>query len=181
MSILDTARAFAKEAHGTQERKFTGEPYVKHLEETAQLLWGATDGEATNMEYVAAVLHDVVEDTPVELAEVGRNFGSVVMDLVEELTIDPVEKEKLGKRIYLSQKINSMTTEAFTIKLCDRLSNVVGLEDRRIPVKFVKYYLKETKYLLKSLDRGELTEPQSYLLERINSMLIYLEMDRKIK
>lgn len=174
---LRKAHMFAIAAHGKQERKFTGEPYTDHLEQTAQLLWDATNGKASNDEYVAALLHDVVEDTDITKEEVGRNFGGDVMGLVVELTINNEEKEAEGKKVYLTRKLNAMTESALTIKFCDRLSNVLGLQDARIPIKFVRWYVKETNYILEHLER-ELTGTQKYLAKRIEKMLLYLKLNR---
>ena len=179
MNRIEIAHAFARAVHGDQERKFTGVPYLTHLEETAQLLWEATDGQASNDEYVAALLHDTIEDTDVTREEISREFGEKPAKLVEEVSIDEREKEKLGKKDYLVKAINVMTEEAFTIKLCDRLSNVVGLEDKRIPNKFVKWYIKETDYILSNIDRP-VTKVQEVLIKKINSMLLYLKLNRSL-
>jgi len=74
--MIYDAWAFASEHHTGQERKFTEEPYVTHLEGTARLLWEANSENAASEDYTAALLHDVVEDTPVTLEEVGRHFGA---------------------------------------------------------------------------------------------------------
>jgi len=177
MSYLKKAHEFAINAHGAQKRKFIDVDYIIHLEETAQLLWETTNGEASYEEYVAALLHDTVEDTEVTLRDIGRNFGKVVMDLVSELTIDEDEKNMEGKKSYLVRVINNMTEKAFTIKLCDRFNNVAGLTDKRIPKDFVKWYVKETQYILEHLDR-EITEAQAYMLNRIEKMLILLRLER---
>lgn len=179
MEIIKVAHSFAAAAHGNQERKFTGRPYLEHLEETAQILWQVTDGEAETDDYIAAILHDVVEDTEIRLEEVGRNFGKVVMDLVDELTIDLKQKEKEGKKNYLARRLNEMSDRALAIKLSDRLSNVIGLENEKIPTSFVKWYVRETFHILEHLDR-DLNEVHKELIDRLNKMLLYLKIDRKI-
>ena len=176
---IKRAHEFAKAAHGDQKRKFTREPYMVHLEETAQLLHEVTDGKADIDMYVAAVLHDVVEDTDTTLQEVGQEFGGEVMSLVEELTIDEKEKEKEGKKPYLSRKINAMSDKAFMIKLCDRFSNVSGLDRREIPRDFVKWYVKETEYIIKHLDRV-IDQHAEFVLNKIAQMMAYLRLNRNI-
>jgi len=178
-SHIKKAHKFAAEAHYGQERKFTGVPYLTHLEETAQLLWEVTEGQADHDDYIVAILHDVVEDTDVEPIEIGREFGGAIMDLVVELTNDPVEKGKKGKKSYLVEKMNNMSSRALTIKLCDRLSNVSGLENDLVKTDFVKWYIKETFYILDNLDR-ELNEDQEYLIDRIKKMLLYIRISRKL-
>ena len=79
---IDTvARAyeFGADAHDGQTRK-TGEPYITHPVAVAQELGRMyLDVEAT----VAALLHDVVEDTDVTLDDLKENFGDEVAALVD--------------------------------------------------------------------------------------------------
>ena len=177
MSRINKAHEFAEVAHKGQERKYTGIPYISHLEETAQLLHDITDGKASTEMYQAAILHDVVEDTEVDLKEVGQEFGKEVMDLVEELTNDSDKKKEMTKKPYMANKINNMSKPAFLIKLCDRFSNVSGLEDRRVSNKFVKWYVKETQYILDRLDR-DLDDIEKFMVNKISQMIIYLRIDR---
>lgn len=171
---LQKAFDFAKERHKDQKRKFTSKPYLEHLENTANLLWEINESAGTDV-FIAALLHDVVEDTETELKEVGQLFGDVVMRLVEELTSDKEKQNTIGKSIYLTEKINEMSETAFTIKLCDRLSNVVSLNNKDIPSEFKTRYIKETDYIINHINR-ELNEIQKDLLKRIKSMLLYLEL-----
>jgi (p)ppGpp synthase/HD superfamily hydrolase len=177
MNSLKAAHKFAEDAHKGQTRKFTGRPYIEHLKETAQNLWEATDGTAENEDYIAALLHDVVEDTGVPAEEIGRNFGGTVKFLVEELTTNEEERKKLGKEIYLAKKMDEVSDRALTIKLSDRLSNVSGLIDKEIPIDFVKRYFNETKYIIDNLDR-ELDAPQKYLVDKIKNMLNIVTINR---
>jgi guanosine-3',5'-bis(diphosphate) 3'-pyrophosphohydrolase len=162
-----------KGKHKNQKRKFTNESYLGHLENTANILW-ETDELAETDDFVAALLHDVVEDTETSFKEVGQEFGGVVMNLVEELTSDKEKQNVIGKKIYLTEKINRLSERAFTIKLCDRLDNVIGLDYETIPLDFKNRYIKETRYIIKHLDR-ETNEVQQTLLKRLKAMLLYLE------
>jgi len=168
------AHNFAKEKHKNQKRKFTGKDYLTHLENTANLVWSVYEDAETDM-FVAALLHDVVEDTSTTLKEIGQNFGQKVMNLVEELTTDENEKNTLGKAVYLTKKINDMSESAFTIKLCDRLDNVMDLNDINVPLEFVTRYTEETKYIISHINR-EINDIQQELIKRIKSMLLYLEL-----
>lgn len=176
---IKDAREFAINAHGNQERKYTGVAYTTHLEETAQLLWEYTDGKADTDMYVAALLHDVVEDTDKTLLDVGKHFGHDVMGLVGELTIDESEKEKEGKKKYLTRKINTMSDRAFLIKLCDRLNNVTGLSDKTIPNKFVAWYIRETQYILDNIER-KTNDVGLLLLDRIQHTLLAVKLERDL-
>lgn len=174
---LKKAYEFVKKKHKGQKRKFTKVDYLTHLEDTANLLW-EVDSSVEVDDFIAALMHDVVEDTDTTSKEVGQEFGKVVMDLVIELTSNKEEQNAKGKAIYLTEKINKMSERAFTIKLCDRLSNVVGLNNPLIPIDFVEKYTKETQYIISNIDR-KINEPQKGLLNRINSMLLYLSFTNK--
>src|SRR5438552_19114851 len=91
------AATYAAEKHAEQKRKgLPGVPYINHLLEVAYLIAANNDSTDTNL-IIAALLHDIVEDTPVTLAEVEQRFGSDVARLVAEVTDDkslPKEKRK---------------------------------------------------------------------------------------
>lgn len=79
MLLIHRAIYFAVQAHDGQKRKGTDIPYIAHPFEVAQLLMeaGAED------EVVAAgLLHDTVEDTAVTAADVQKQFGVRVAELV---------------------------------------------------------------------------------------------------
>jgi GTP pyrophosphokinase len=179
MNRLTAAHDFVTEQHRDEKRKFTNTPYMIHLEETAQLLWEATNGEASDDEYIAALCHDVVENTSTTLEEIGKNFGGTVMKLVAEVTNDNAQISIHGKAVYLSKKINTMSNKAFLIKLCDRLSNVVGLQENIIPNQFVDHYIKETQYIIEHLDR-KMDAAQEHLVNRISKMVILLKLERNL-
>src|SRR5262245_16630664 len=81
---LTEAVTFATHWHGDQRRP-AGEPYVEHLKEaTAFLAYGA--GVTTPSLLTAAVLHDVVEDTPCPLSTIESEFGVTVATLVKWVT-----------------------------------------------------------------------------------------------
>lgn len=69
---LTKALLFAAEAHRNQRRKGAAqEPYLNHLVEVLDLLVQATDGTDTDM-LIAAILHDVVEDTSASYEDVAK-------------------------------------------------------------------------------------------------------------
>jgi len=78
-SILDKAIIFATRAHQGQERKGKGLPYIVHPMEAVSIVATIT----TDQEILAAAaLHDTVEDTPVTIDEIRREFGGRVATLV---------------------------------------------------------------------------------------------------
>ncbi|PIV74797.1 MAG: guanosine-3',5'-bis(diphosphate) 3'-pyrophosphohydrolase, partial [Rhodocyclales bacterium CG17_big_fil_post_rev_8_21_14_2_50_68_7] len=76
---IDTAYRFAAAAHAGQLR-MSGEAYVTHpVAVTGILASWHLDPQAL----VAALLHDVTEDTPVGMEEIGTRFGAVAAELVD--------------------------------------------------------------------------------------------------
>lgn len=179
MEILQIAHRFAEQKYGNQKHKVTNRPCLSHLEETAQLLWESTDGQAHYDEYIAALFHDIIENTSVTLDEVGKDFGGKVMGIVADVTNNNLQLEAEGRDIYLAKKINNLTEEAFTIKLCSRLSNVVELEVVTIPNYFVENQIKNTQHIFQQLTRT-LSDSQQYLINRIESMLMFLRLKRNL-
>lgn len=179
MNRLTIAHDFVIERHGNEKRKFTSIPYIEHLEETAQLLWEATDGKASDDEYIAALFHDLLENTSTTPEEIGQIGGGKVMSIVMEVTNNNEQIVTEGKSIYLSKKMNSMSNSAFLLKLCDRLSNVINLENSSIPNEFVSKYIDETQYIIEHMNR-EIDDTQKRLIERITCMLIFLKLNRNL-
>lgn len=125
------AVSFAAGWHGDQRRP-AGEPYVEHLQEaTAFLAYGAgvTDQDLLR----AAVLHDVVEDTPCTLAEVKATFGDRVSTLVDWVT-------KSDDRAAYLARLRTAPVDALLVKLADRASNVQRLDTHPRQEKQRSYY-----------------------------------------
>jgi len=116
------ALLFAARAHKDQRRKGNGEPYINHLIEVAALLarvGGVEDADVLS----AAVLHDVIEDTPVTAAEVERAFGARVRALVEAVTDDERLPKAERKRLQI-EHAPQMSKRAALVKLADKTSNL---------------------------------------------------------
>ena len=170
---IKQAHAFALERHKNQYRKFTKEPYIRHPEQVVCILamYNVNDEVLT-----AAMLHDIVEDTYTTIYEIQETFGKNIADLVSELTVDNCAKKTFDKKVYMSMHINHMGSRAFTIKLADRLHNVMGLLDPRISEGFVDRYIKETKYILDNLERPKYNKIQLKLLDILEFMVSYIEV-----
>ncbi|GLI66621.1 hypothetical protein VaNZ11_010546 [Volvox africanus] len=90
-SVL-AAVGFAADAHAHQRRK-TGEPYVTHCIETALIVeaclppaHSAAEQERHISCIMAAVLHDVIDDTPTDLSAMQQAFGHRVAGLVNQVS-----------------------------------------------------------------------------------------------
>jgi GTP pyrophosphokinase len=122
---LREAYAFALAAHDGQVR-LSGEPYVQHPLSTAMILAGLNLDMDT---VVAALLHDVPEDTRVPLEHVRAKFGDEVAKLVDGVTklsriswenLEEEQAESLRK-MFLAM---AEDVRVVMIKLADRLHNM---------------------------------------------------------
>lgn len=149
LAKLDDAVAFAVHWHADQKRP-AGEPYLEHLLEATRVLVegvGITDVDVLR----AAVLHDVVEDTPCTLDEVRDQFGDGVATLVDWLT-KPERREgesrEEARAAYLERLSNAPDEAVVLVKLADRLSNVQRLDTHPRPAKQRVYYAETVDLIL---------------------------------
>lgn len=91
--MLLKAYNYAKEAHSNQKRA-SGEPYFIHPCAVALILMELGLDAPT---VAAALLHDVIEDTPATEEDIKREFGDEVLELVSGVT-------KLDKIVFKSQE-----------------------------------------------------------------------------
>ena len=127
--IIEKAFQFALDSHGEQLRK-SGEPYIIHPIAVAKNLIGfGMDCQSV----VAALLHDVVEDTPVTSEEVRRLFGGDVQHLVDGVTKlgkVPLQNKEEQQAENLRKLLLAMSEDirVIIIKLADRLHNMRTLQ-----------------------------------------------------
>ncbi|MBC3538472.1 HD domain-containing protein [Rufibacter sediminis] len=156
---------FAVAAHGEQRRKYHNEPYVKHLERVAQtvMAYGGTTGMV-----MAALLHDVLEDTPVTEQEMLAFLeeacdGSIVkptevLEMVEELTDQftkqqaPGYNRKRRKQMEVERQAH-ISARAQTIKLADIIDNTRDILEHDF--SFARVYIPEIVALLEVLKKAE--------------------------
>lgn len=140
--IFLRALSYAARLHRDQRRKgANAEPYVNHCIEVARLL--AEEGEITDLALLcAAVLHDIVEDTPATEADVRRDFGDEIADLVMEVTDDKSLPKAERKRLQVVHAAGA-SHRARCLKLADKIANVSDLAHSppaRWPVERVRAY-----------------------------------------
>lgn len=147
------AYQLAEQAHAGQTR-MSGEPYITHPLAVAMLL---TQYKADENSLIAALLHDVVEDTKYGKKEIEKRFGKMVSKMVEALTKLPSTgpQDGAGKgngdengngngnglALYdFDSKVESIRkifevmqqdVRVLVIKLCDRLHNMTTLKHFR--------------------------------------------------
>ena len=157
--LLDLGRVraafeLAARAHADQKRK-DGSPYVTHAVAAAEIIVEMGMDEDS---IVAALLHDVIEDTSVTHEEIQKQFGPSVADLVEGVT-------KLTRVNYTSREEEQMENmrkmlmamskdiRVILIKLADRLHNMRTMD-----------YQSPEKQRLKSLETMQIYAPIAHRL-----------------
>ncbi len=129
---IKAAYALAAKAHATQKRA-SGEPYITHCLTVAQMLSDLKmDGEVI----VAALLHDVPEDTDITLQEIEAQFGPTVAKLVDGVTKLKQASEQKGtpsssrRELQQTENLRKMflaigeDVRVVLIKLADRMHNI---------------------------------------------------------
>lgn len=151
MRIL-AAVAFAERAHRGQLRRYTAEPYIVHPLEVAGLVASVTQDEDT---VIAALFHDVVEDTLIGLDVIRRAFGDRVAQLVHEVTdISRPEHGNRATRKAMDNEHLALASDAGkTIKLADLISNTQSIVQH--DPGFAKVYMTEKGVLLPLLKGGD--------------------------
>ncbi|MFW6286199.1 MAG: RelA/SpoT family protein [Nanoarchaeota archaeon] len=126
---IKKAYEFAKEHHGNQKR-YSGDLYLTHPIEVSKIIYNFGLGTAS---IIAALLHDVVEDTNVKLEDIKKHFGDEIEILVDGLTkINTFTENREEKNIEALRKILIASTKdirVLIIKLCDRLHNLRTLNE----------------------------------------------------
>ena len=122
------AYAFAEAAHRGQRRK-DDRAFIAHPVHVARLLAARGYDEEV---VAAALLHDVVEDTPVTLAEIRERFGARVAQLVECVTEDPELPTPERKRAY-REGLRRSPDAARAICAADKVCNASDLYQAATP------------------------------------------------
>ncbi len=156
VSEVYAAFLFAAEAHDGQVRR-SGEAYIYHPMAVAGILSGMRLDTPT---LIAAILHDVIEDTPVTRTQVAAAFGEQVATLVDAVSKfkhipsnheqgDPNYQHKdAAKAATLHKLLMAMTRDVrvMLVKLADRLHNIRTIQymkpasQRRIAAETLEIY-----------------------------------------
>ena len=168
--LEQAAKDFAIDKHSGQKRKFRNVPYISHPMEVAKTV---KEYGGTSEMIAAAWLHDVLEDVKnITVQDIIDNFGDKVANLVVELT----NKENIKgpeKGQYLLDKMLTMSDDALTIKLADRLNNVSDFETA--PPTFIAKYKPQTELILSGLTKRSLNKTHQKLIDNIKEIIIKYE------
>lgn len=127
-ALVEKAYFFAHKAHEGHVRK-SGAPYITHLAAVGKNLAEMGLGAKT---IAAGILHDTIEDTPVESEDIKREFGDEVQFLVEGVTkLGNVRYQGTDRHNESLRKLFVATSQdirVLIIKLVDRLHNMQTLQ-----------------------------------------------------
>jgi guanosine-3',5'-bis(diphosphate) 3'-pyrophosphohydrolase len=176
------ALAAATEAHAGQIRNGAGGiPYIEHPIAVAELL--AAHGW-TDEVLAAALLHDVVEDSEVTVAELRERFGEPVAGLVESLSDDESISDWRTRKAEHRGRVEDGGAEALAIYAADKLTNVKALrgayaeqgeavaEELKVPLEFkIEAWQADLEMLRER-------SPELPFLDELESELSLLRADR---
>ncbi|WP_306671650.1 bifunctional GTP diphosphokinase/guanosine-3',5'-bis pyrophosphate 3'-pyrophosphohydrolase [Endozoicomonas sp. ONNA2] len=125
VNLVRRAYYYAEQAHDGQTRR-SGDPYIIHPLEVASIL---ADMHMDHQSLMAAMLHDVIEDTGIEKQDIAGQFGDVIADLVDgvsKLTHMNFENKTLAQAENFQKMALAMAKDirVILVKLSDRLHNM---------------------------------------------------------
>ncbi len=129
LGIIADAYAFSADAHEGQKRR-SGDPYITHPVAVAAIL---ADLRLDYQSLAAALMHDVIEDTPTAKHEIAARFGTEIASLVDG--VSKLDKLNFSSRTELQvesfrKMMLAMVQDirVILIKLADRLHNMQTLD-----------------------------------------------------
>ena len=177
MTRIERAIIFATNAHAGQMRKDDVTPYIVHplgVAESVRRAGGSED------QYIAALLHDTVEDCGVAPGDITLEFGVEVRDLVVELT-NVYTKEayphlnRAARKQLEDERIMAISDEAKLVKICDIAYNINDLTGMKGGFKF--RLLDEKEDTLNAIK--QISSPSTDIINRANKVLAQLFMIRQ--
>tara|TARA_R110000782_G_scaffold228020_1_gene314683 strand:+ start:20 stop:586 length:567 start_codon:yes stop_codon:yes gene_type:complete len=152
---------FVTKKHGEQKRKYTGEPYVNHCVQVAEIV---SDYEENCIEI--ALCHDLFEDTDCdftvlykEMVRIGFSISEAynVCTYVNELT-DVFTREnyphlnRRNRKVLESKRLGTISYVSQSVKYADLINNTESIvaNDK----EFAKVYLSEKESILKLMNKG---------------------------
>ncbi|VDK48156.1 unnamed protein product [Anisakis simplex] len=162
MALMMKALDFAARRHRHQRRKDPPQtPFINHpigkissilaqviithrypllLNRVAYIL--TNEGKVNDpVTLMAAVLHDIVEDTKTTQQEVKELFGHEVMTVVSECTLDKSHSRE-SRRKFMLENVTKLTHRAKLVELADKLYNLRDIE-RVLPIGWNGHHKKE--------------------------------------
>ncbi len=117
---------FAAEAHNGQTRKSSTVPYISHPYAVASILQNQDCEEHV---VIAGILHDTVEDTPVKIKDIHREFGERIAEIVAGVT-EPSKSEPWEvRKKHMLESIKTASYDVKCVSCADKLHNLLTVID----------------------------------------------------
>lgn len=170
---------FISHKHKDQKRKCFDYPYVTHPLMVFHMVSQHTDDQAV---HIAALLHDIVEDTDTTLIEIEERFGAEVVEYVAFLSEDKELEWKERKNLY-AQGFIGAPKEVLLIKAADILYNLTDTlnvieyypDDNFTKNIHEKHWLEQKKDIISIIEKQWTENP---FLSKIHD--IYERLQKKI-
>ncbi len=180
--LLEKAYNFASDGHMNQKRA-SGEPYITHPLQVALYL---SDLSMDLETIIAAILHDLIEDTDITYKNIKKEFGSDVANIVDGVTkLDRIQynSNEEAKAEAIRKMVIAMSKDirVLILKLADRLHNIQTIEyladhkQERIASETLYVYaplahrlgLQNIKHILEDVSFGLLHKNQNMEIESL--------------
>lgn len=160
--ILNAIISFTDNAHGSQMRKYTPERYIVHPTRVMRMLQPYTNDRTI---LAAAIMHDVLEDTPVTASEISNFLKTLLppnevertVKLVQELTDEYVKEaypqwNRRKRKEKEVERLAGTCPDAQTVKYADIIDNCVEIV--KYDNGFAPKFLSECKLILQKMNKG---------------------------
>ena len=180
--ILEKAYNFASNGHDNQKRA-SGEPYITHPLQVALYL---SDLNMDIETIIAAILHDLIEDTDITYKDIKKEFGIEVANIVDGVTkLDKIQynTNEEAKADAIRKMVIAMSKDirVLILKLADRLHNIQTIKyladhkQERIASETLYVYaplahrlgLQNIKHILEDVSFGLLHKNQNLEIESL--------------
>ena len=162
IEIIQQVTSLADSYHGAQLRKFTGERYIVH---PVRVMETVREYNSDTRVLCAALLHDVLEDTPVTEEEMKRSllavFDKADAEKVTKLVVDLTDifikgsyprLNRRSRKEREAKRLSQVSGDAQTIKYADLIDNVTDIV--RQDADFARTYIHEARKMLEVMDAG---------------------------
>lgn len=137
------ALTYAVDKYKTLNRK-NGTPYIVHPIRITSILRAVGFSEFVQEDImIAALLHDLLEDTNITVEEIRNQFGKKIASIVKELT-----KPEQGNKEEWLRSLENVSKEARIIKMADRIDNLMDMNTSIWSNEKQKSYVEQGRIVL---------------------------------
>lgn len=141
---------YAIRKHKGQFREMTETPYIIHPIRVSLILkkFGYYENKSL---IIAALLHDVIEDTKTDISEIETLFGSKVAKIVDEVS----RPKGMIKEDWL-EKFTTFSKKSQILKMADRIDNLLDIERNSFPKVRKERYYKQTEIVIRNCGTSDI-------------------------